>query len=107
MPVLNSRFVEGAALGILARAYAGTLDGLFTALLDVFTHLRKAPLRRPEDFRYVYEKVRLFAHRKLNNDVFRPTPLLLLWLPRPRPRRNGSRDTGQLLIEPAWLSDTA
>jgi len=72
VPVLNSRFVEGAALGILARAYAGTLDGLFTALLDVFTHLRKAPLRRPEDFRYVYEKVRLFAHRKLNNDVFRP-----------------------------------
>jgi len=52
--------------------YAGTLDGLFSALLDVFTHLRKAPLRRPEDFRYVYEKVRLFARGKLNDDVFRP-----------------------------------
>jgi hypothetical protein len=52
--------------------YGGTLDGLFTALLDVFAHLRKAPLRRPEDFRYVYDKVRLFARRRLNDDVFRP-----------------------------------
>jgi hypothetical protein len=52
--------------------YAGTVDGLFTALLDVFTHLRNAPLRRTKDFRYVYEKVRLFAGGKLNDDVFRP-----------------------------------
>jgi hypothetical protein len=51
--------------------YGGTLDGLFTALLDVFAHLRRAPLRRPEDFRYVYDKVRLFARGKLNDDVFR------------------------------------
>jgi hypothetical protein len=51
--------------------YGGTLEGLFTALLDVFAHLRNAPLSRTEDFRHVYDAVRLFARVKLRDDVFR------------------------------------